>query len=97
MDVTDGVSFWLAVTVALTVTVSICSPPSARVHIQRMTVPDRSPPSARVHIQRREGYFGLRQYVRTPNNLRRVAHNHSRPTFCEQRECERVGLRNRCP
>jgi hypothetical protein len=28
------------------------------------------------------------------NSLRRVAHSHSRPTFCEHRECGRAGLRN---
>jgi hypothetical protein len=31
------------------------------------------------------------------NTLRRIAHIHSRPTFCEHRECERAGLRNRRP
>jgi hypothetical protein len=33
----------------------------------------------------------------TVNSLRRVAHIHSRPTFCEHRECGRAGLRNRRP
>jgi hypothetical protein len=30
-------------------------------------------------------------------SLRRVAYSHSRPTFCEHRECGRAGLRNRRP
>jgi hypothetical protein len=34
-DVTDDVSFWLAVTVALMATVTVRWPPSARVYIQR--------------------------------------------------------------
>jgi hypothetical protein len=33
MDVTDGVSFWLAVTVALMVTVTVRWPPSSCVYI----------------------------------------------------------------
>jgi hypothetical protein len=33
-DVSDGVSFWLAVTVALMVTVTVRWPPSARVYIR---------------------------------------------------------------
>jgi hypothetical protein len=35
MDVTDGVSFWLAVTVAPMATVTVRWPPSARVYIRR--------------------------------------------------------------
>jgi hypothetical protein len=30
-------------------------------------------------------------------NLGRIAHNHSRPTFCEHRECGRAGLQNHRP
>jgi hypothetical protein len=35
MNVIDGVSFWLDVTVALMVTISVCWPPSVHVYIRR--------------------------------------------------------------
>jgi hypothetical protein len=34
-DVTDDISFWLAITVALMATVTVCWPPSTRVYIRR--------------------------------------------------------------
>jgi hypothetical protein len=48
MDVTDGVSFWLAVTVALMVTITVCWPPSARVYIRGGEVASRY---ERTHVQ----------------------------------------------
>jgi hypothetical protein len=64
-DVTDGVSFWLAVTVALMATVTVCWPPSTRVYIY--------------------GGGAASGDDSTMNSLRRIAHSHSRPTFCEHR------------
>jgi hypothetical protein len=44
----------------------------------------------------RGGCFWVDSTVRT-YSLRRVAQSHSRPTFCEHRQCGRAGLQNRRP
>jgi hypothetical protein len=62
------------------------------------TVNVRWPPSARVYIRGGEAASGhdnsTREHTIFSDTLRTT---HPRPTFCEHRQCERAGLRNRHP